>query len=448
MNFLHKHKCKGALVLVAVLWIIILMIIITAVVGQASRIDTRISLVSAEQVRCKWACRAGAETAVSVLAEDQRDSDSLTDLWSYNPEDFNDVALDSVSFSVKVIDEAGKLNVNTASKEQLMALPDMTEEIADGILDWRDDDDDMRQAGAEAGYYLNLSYGYEPRNGDFKTIRELLLVRGVTEAILYGGTADENVSDYNEGWINYLTCYSYDNNMDAEGNDRINVNSAQEQELVEKLGIKPSQAKWIVENRQFDSLSGLLTQQGRGGGGNQNNQGSQNNNQNNPPSQQPAPQQTNPQTAQPRSDSGNNAAQQQQQVQAEPLDTETFYQIVDKVTITDDEKIPGRVNVNTAPLFVLTALLEGDEAVADDIISYRDGLAGGMVSIGELKNVASITNDITERFIDSVTTRSNVFKITSTARADATQAKRQLEVIVDRSESSPEIIYCRAGVGD
>ena len=447
MDFMRKYKCKGALVLVAVLWIIVLMMIITAVVGQASRIDTRVSLVGAEQVRCKWACRAGVETAVSVLGEDERDSDSLEDLWSYNPEDFNDVALDSVSFSVEVIDEAGKLNINTTTKEQLIELPDMTEEVADSILDWRDGDDEMREGGAEAGYYLNLPYGYEPRNGDFKTIRELLLVRDVTEVLFYGDTSNESVSDYNAGWINYLTCCSYDNNKDAEGNDRVNVNKAQEQELVEKLGIRQSQAKWLVENREFDSLGDLVAQQGQGGGGSQSNQGSQNNQDN-----QSSQQSTDTQTGQPRL--GNNQQQQQQprqqeqQVQAEPLDLATFYEIVDKVTVTDDEQIQGRVNVNTASLFVLTALLEGNEGVAEDIISYRDGLSAGLVSIGELKNVGSITTDIAGRFIDSVTTRSDVFTIRSTARADATQTKRQLEVIVDRSKSVPEMIYYRAGVGD
>jgi type II secretory pathway component PulK len=440
MVFLQRHKCKGALVLVAVLWIIVLMMIITAVVGQASRIDTRISLVSAEQIRCKWACRAGVETAISILAEDERESDSLEELWSYNPEDFNDVMLDSVSFSVKVIDEAGKLNINTATKEQLINLPDMTEEAAESILDWRDGDDEMRQAGAEAGYYLNLPYGYEPRNGDFKTIRELLLVRGVTEALFYGDSSDEYVSDYNEGWINYLTCYSYDNNTDAEGNDRININSAQEAELVEKLGIKQSQARWIVENRQFDSIADLMGQQSQGGGSNQGNQGSQNN-QNNQSSQQPAGPQTGP--GQPRS--GNN---NQQQVQAEPLDLETFYRIVDKVTVTDDEQIPGRVNVNTAPFFVLAALLEGDEGIAEDIISYRNGLSEGIVSIGELKDVGSVTIDVARKFIDSVTTRSDVFTVQSTAQAAATGAERKLEVVVNRTESPPEMIYYRTGVDD
>ena len=316
----------------------------------------------------------------------------------------------------------------------------MTEEAADSILDWRDEDDEMRQAGAEAGYYLNLPYGYEPRNGDFKTIRELLLVRGVSEALFYGDTSDEYVSDYNEGWINYLTCYSYDNNTDAAGNARINVNSAQENELVEKLGIKQTQARWIIDNRQFDSLADLVPQPGQSATGNQSNQGSQNN-QNSQPSQQPASPQAGPN--QPRS--GNNNAQQ---VQAEPLDLETFYQIVDKVTVTDEKQIPGRVNVNTAPFFVLAGLLEGDEGIAEDIISYRNGLSEGIVNIGELKDVGSITIDVARKFIDSVTTRSDVFTLQSTAQAAATGAERKLEVVVNRTESPPEMIYYRTGVDD
>ena len=50
--------------------------------------------------------------------------------------------------------------------------------------------------------------------------------------------------------------------------------------------------------------------------------------------------------------------------EAEALDLQTFSEIADKITISNDEKIPGRVNVNTAPKVVLTALLGGDSGAA------------------------------------------------------------------------------------
>ena len=264
---------KKGLVIVAVLWVVMLLIVIVAVVGRNSQFDTKICVGRTDELRCRWACRAGVETAIAVLNDDLRGSDSLTDSWSENEEDFNNVKLEQCYLTVRVVDEASKLNVNTVSREQLLRLEDegMTEEIADAIIDWRDKNDEPRGGGAEAGYYENLRYRYRIRNGSFRTIRELLLVKGVTEELLYGEDTNLNGKlDYNEkdgdesppadnqddkldkGWVAYLTCYSYDKNKDASGNERININEADEEKLAEELNITESHAKWIEENRKKD----------------------------------------------------------------------------------------------------------------------------------------------------------------------------------------------------
>ena len=165
---------KKGLVLVMVLWVVVVLTVIVVTVGRTSRLDTKVCLAQTESLRCKWACRAGIDTAIAVLGEDPRESDSLLDLWNDNEEDLNDVELERCFFSFKVTDEAGKLNINTVSKEQLLGLYGMTEEVADAIIDWRDTDDSPSPAGVEGGYYENLRYGYTIRNGPFRTIREML----------------------------------------------------------------------------------------------------------------------------------------------------------------------------------------------------------------------------------------------------------------------------------
>src|SRR4030042_1487310 len=135
-----RRKDKG-LVIVAVLWMVVVLMVMTAILGRKSRLDMKVCLARMETVRCKWACRAGIEKAIAVLNEDETENDSLLDLWNDDPEDFNNVMLDHCWFTVRVIDESSKLNINTATKEQLLGLPDMVEEIADAIIDWRDSDD-------------------------------------------------------------------------------------------------------------------------------------------------------------------------------------------------------------------------------------------------------------------------------------------------------------------
>ena len=55
------------------------------------------------------------------------------------------------------MDEHSKVNVNLASSRPVMNLPRMTVDVADAIVDWRDDNDDVEGSGAEKQYYANIS---------------------------------------------------------------------------------------------------------------------------------------------------------------------------------------------------------------------------------------------------------------------------------------------------
>jgi len=391
---------RKALTIVAVMWIIVLLTVIITVVAQSSRIDTRITMVSAENIRNKWACRGGIEKAIAILNEDDAGTDSFEDLWYENPEDCNDVPLDGCSFTVKIIDESSKLNINTATEKQLSYLPYITEDIINSILDWRDGNDDIRTGGAEAGYYYNLPHGYRIRNGGFKTIRELLRVKDVSKALFYG-------SGGNPAWIDCLTCYSYDTNKDSSDEDKININRGSESQLATQLSITNQQAKWIVENRNFDKVGDLIK--------------------NNSPSQPP------------RSSGNSNNAQQ--------MDRQTFFQIVDKVTVTGTD-IPGKVNINTVSRTALMAVLEGNEDLTNAIISYRQQMSTGFTTLGDLSQIETFTNDNIIKYIDLFTTRSSVFTIRSHAKANATSAVRVVETVVDRGKSPVEMIYWRSGVNN
>ena len=419
---------KNGLVLVTVLWVAIILTVIVAAVAWSSRLDTKVCVAAVDSLELKWACRAGVETADAVLNDDLRQSDSLKDLWSENDIDFNDIELEGCTFDVRVFDEAAKLNVNTATREQLLALPEMTEEIADAIIDWRDRNDTASQAGEEGGYYKNLRYGYTIRNGRLRTIRELLLVKGVSENLFYGTgdvpavkkdtAASINAVRYgmaNMGWIEYLGCYSYDSDKDADGQARININDADENKLQNSLKIKKSHAKWIVENRsskKYTSIADLI-----------------NNNS-------------------PKAEDKNSNADSDA---AKPLDIETFSAIADKITVNTRRRVSGRVNVNTASKVVLAALFGGGqdaEQIADDIIAYRQSSPDGMQSVGQLLQVSSVKVDSFKKVANYVTTRSDVYCIVSTgmsARAAMTPAILQSETVIDRSASPYNILYCYHG---
>jgi type II secretory pathway component PulK len=395
------HKNKG-LVIIAVLWMVVVLMVMSAILSRKSRLDMKVCLARMEAVRCKWACRAGIEKAIAVLNEDETENDSLLDLWSDNPEDFNDVMLDQCWFTVRVIDESSKLNINTATKEQLLGLPDMVEEIADAIIDWRDSDDMPSGAGVESGYYEGLTYGYMARNGPFKTLRELLLVKDVTDELFYGEDTNLNGRlDYNErdgqesppaddgdnvldvGWAAYLTCY-------PPGTD------ASEAEETSAGQTQSSGAQQQSSGGQQQSSGG----QQQSSGGQQQTSGNQG--------------QTSGGTGQ---------------------------------TSESTNQEPAKVNVNTASDIVLAALLGGgDEAerTAQSIIAYRDTLVDGIEDISELTEQGILSDDIFEQLEDYITTSSDIFTIRCFATADrngVSGTTLNTEAVVDRSSRPCRILF-------
>jgi len=379
------YRNNKGLVIIAVLWMVVVLMVMTAILGRKSRLDMKVCIARMETVRCKWACRAGIEKAIAVLIEDETENDSLLDLWSDNAEDFNDVMLDQCLFTVRVTDELSKLNINTATKEQLLGLPDMFEEIADAIIDWRDSDDTPSGLGVESGYYEGLTYGYRARNGPFRTLRELLLVKDVSEELFYGEDTNLNGRlDYNErdgqesppaddgdnildvGWAAYLTCYP----SGSSGGETVDSNTAP--------NIVPP------EPNSPDT---------RGG-------------------------------------------------EAEPIPA-----AVTEQTSESTEQASAKVNINTVSDIVLAALLGGgDEAerTAQAILSYRNTLADGIEDISELTEQGILSNDIFSQIEDYITTSSDIFTIRCFATANrngVSGTTLHTEAVVDRSSTPCKILF-------
>jgi type II secretory pathway component PulK len=181
-----------------------------------------------------------------------------------------------------VIDEAGKLNINTLIQldssgqklyDALMKLPNMTADVADAIVDWVDPDDDQRPTGAESAYYQGLPQGYKAKNGPLNSLDELLLVKGVTPQLLFGtdrnrnGVADDDPGGsaaFDRGWAEYLTVYGRELNVDSAGVLRENVNESEDlpglyQRLTSRVG--PELADFILAYKMFSVSSGTNSQQ-------------------------------------------------------------------------------------------------------------------------------------------------------------------------------------------
>jgi type II secretory pathway component PulK len=180
-------------------------------------------------------------------------------------------------------DESTRLNLNAliaiekkapgTGRQMLMGLPGMTDDIADSILDWMDQDEEPREFGAESEYYAG--FGYAPKNGPLESIEELLLVRGIRDNpwLLFGSDTNRNVlpdvgepdsqsiegvdnsdGSMNRGWAAYLTLYSLESNLNPDGQPKIDLNQSDMQQLYDQLqeAVGQEWATFIVAYRLGD----------------------------------------------------------------------------------------------------------------------------------------------------------------------------------------------------
>ena len=155
------------------------------------------------------------------------------------------------AYRVDIQDESGKINLNTVSAEQLLALAEVSgipkedaDIISNSILDWRDSDKLFRMNGAEDDYYQTMNPPYKAKNARFETVEELLLVKGITPTYFYGypeRTVDGSVVT-RYGLSRYFTVYSNRN--------QINVNFAPLPVLLSVPGMPAEAARMIYERRR------------------------------------------------------------------------------------------------------------------------------------------------------------------------------------------------------
>jgi general secretion pathway protein K len=147
---------------------------------------------------------------------------------------------------VQVIPEAAKLNLNTASPTDLLRLltalgvdPERAVQIVAGIEDWRTPGGNSQFDA----FYLSLTPSFRSRHASFEETEELLLVRGITPELYYGGYNHDA-----EGRLAPRT--GLRDCVTALGHvDGIDVNMAQPAVLM-AIGIPPDAVAAIVDRRR------------------------------------------------------------------------------------------------------------------------------------------------------------------------------------------------------
>ena len=434
---------KGS-ILVGLLWCLALLSVIVIGVLHTARMDLLVVKSYGDRIQAHYLALAGIEKTRALLYRDAQDRSHTRKNHSGNYYDnageFREIPFSRGTFSIirrgrpdegggivyGVSDEESRLNVNTATGEELTKLQNITPDTVSAILNWRGGS--SSNLAAEVEYYGNLRPPCQPRLASFLTVRELLMVRGVNAEDLLGRDRHQNgllmagegnqfalpgsVDSQDLGWAGLLTVDSSVQNLNAAGEDRVNVQTADEHSLAALQGFTPQIAHAVVTYRgqhRFESIADLLNVT--------------------PP----------PPTSQRGQDP---ALDQSDQSDNKVINEDLFLQIADDVTTVSDQSQAGAVNINTAGLDVLICLPGVTRELAQSIISHRQS-SGFFASTGELLKLPEMTRDLFSQIAPLITARSETYRILCEGKINSTGVRQRIQAIVRIGLNSQQILSWR-----
>ncbi|MEW6569619.1 MAG: hypothetical protein AB1390_00370 [Nitrospirota bacterium] len=253
MLYRNIDRSEQGVALLMVLWVLTILMGIALSFSFMAGTETHSTISFKEGIEEKFLAEAGIERGLTELFyrnifKNQTVLIEGTEVWKIDGTSYKGQIGDSF-YIVKILDESGKLDINTVSDVVLKNLlvnhgieAEVADTVVDSIMDWRDPDDLYRLHGAESDYYMSLPNPYEAKNADFDTLEELILVKGVTAEILYG-------SREKRGIIDFLTVNSK--------TDKININAAPREVLTAIPGVTEETADWIINYRQNKEIPNL-----------------------------------------------------------------------------------------------------------------------------------------------------------------------------------------------
>lgn len=282
MKIPHRQPRPRGIALFIVMIAIFVLSVMAAIFAASMKVETKLAINAEHQEQLLWLGRSGVELARYVLSQQMtirnEPYDALNQIWAGGPGGTGEsnsvlsgISLDNYQIgdgtvSVKIVDLERKANINTANPQELQRAltlmgvdADDISIISDSIIDWIDDNDDPRLAGAESDYYQSLNPPYYAKNAPIDNISELLLIRGIWEhPEIYWGSSITNqqpaafqhklgfgnspfqAPDYLFGLKDIFTPIS---------NGRINVNTASTNVLQLLPGVDEALAQNIVKVR-------------------------------------------------------------------------------------------------------------------------------------------------------------------------------------------------------
>jgi type II secretory pathway component PulK len=442
---LQPRARAGGSTLVIVLWIAFGLVSITLYFAHAMNLelrasDNRVCGLAAEQAI------DGAVRYVSYVLANQPTNGLMPDpstylcyavpvgdahFWLIGRETNYSVGPTAIAFGL--VDEASKLNLNTANSNMLVCLPRISLDLTQAILEWRDTND----ASFSQGYYAMQQPPYQCKCAPFETVDELRLLYGADMATLVGedanrnGVLDPNENDENHngvldpGVLDCVTIYSREPMTNVDGTVRLNIRTV---DATTGEPLRSLLTTNLTASRTEEILQqlGLVSAAGPAQAANNASRTSSNRTPAPPP---PAP-------------------------FLSPLDlylrskmtAEEFGAIANKIAFADGAYIEGRVNINTASAEVLACLpgISDTPDLATTLLTYRESNPDKLNSIAWIADALGSENTsalAALRTNDCLTTLSFQYTADVAAVGAYGRGYHRVRFVFDTCDGTPKIIY-------
>ena len=302
---------KRGSALIIVLWVIALLSVLIGGFAYEMHVEAKIVSYVRKKLKSEYLAKAGIEYAQALLSHSSEikgkgDTDEMKGKYWYSAakrlrQGYAVMGLTETlgegSFTLDILPEPGLRNINALKDddwERIFKISGVPEELWPELIDcfnyWRDPDDQPNLDGAESDdYYMRLNPPYKARGhtgkstvgsnptvttgsaslsggavqprssttptgmlANLDTVEELLLIKGFSHAILYGGYVEEGNtnSPMITGIADLLTAI-------PETGEQVNINAAPKRVLMTLPGIDDILADAIIAERERGGREGL-----------------------------------------------------------------------------------------------------------------------------------------------------------------------------------------------
>ncbi len=265
MNHVNHHSREAAALIVAI-WVIGLLSLLVGSFAFQAHLEARITSYYRKRLEAETLAKAGIERARVLLINSVQARRNLsreptaeemeTPFWEEARQLARGMSVHNLTdplgpgvIKLTIRPEPARLNINTITESdwahilELCRVPErLWDGLIDAFMDWTNPREQPRLDGVDPDYYLGLEPPYRPRGAPLDSIDELLLIKGFTPEIVYGGIHEEAHRD--DPPMTGLTDL-----FTTVGDGKVNVNAASLRVLMTLPGVDEQTAQDIIRER-------------------------------------------------------------------------------------------------------------------------------------------------------------------------------------------------------